>query len=976
MSKIDINKLKLTEDQTEIYKEAMLSLANHNQAAIHLVTSGGKSYILAEILHTLKEAKRGKRLNVIYISTPGSCTNFLECMSDDYWGDTLTVINYTQLQRDEKYVDRVFNKKCDIIVIDEAHCALAKETYKGIVYIQNKYNTAGIIAMSANNKRYDDKKWVFSWLTPKLIYGVDYHDRGLKHAIANDKICNFSYKCCDIDTLKRYCDIFSTLQNNSKYFYDADKLILKAQNIIEEYKNNAFSKLAIQMHKDLHNHGINGKQGDRWFVFFNRIDELKESVEAIRNMYIKAYDNDKLTINFYEYHNANHDAAEIEECLTGKANENTVDVILTCLKGTMSFHPENTRGIIMNRRSGSENLITQMLGRPLQIKELCDDCKLIYDLVGNNETLDITQSIFNGSEAPEDRDILSALGTSNSSDKLMELLENQYGNVGDYSTIEDESLEDLLSRFEEHKDKVEKIIYAQIIADIFKQYEVEHGDASQHPYVILNAVDKESNTKGKFNLTEAFKTIQKMFIQGYFGEHYMNDVDNKTDDFFEIYRLLGDKLYLTANCMGKATWKDDDYSVQPPIKLSELREIAEEIRSYNYNYKTSISHTKVLNSKISRLRQLNLDGRLSESYQKYCKRNRIDIDGSYVNIINVVLTSPEAKKNESLTREFKSLVRYMTAIEVEIENSKSIEDELKEKIIIAIAKQVVFSERYGKREFGKQATLAINLRFKDIIVLRRNYIDKNDYMHARKDAIAVTKVLIQRNSTDESKLNISGEHEIYIMALSKRNETGKIGYFESLVLDEIGIKEFRGTRDKDIRELIEVTEFNKLYNQFITTGSAQAYAKLQNYKIDDMPEYCKKRLRTRQFKQSTEEVKQSRLLLKDCTQIRDIVSELIYPDEDKVRQLKELIKTKEFDTRNLIKYAIPEKTYIQNRAYFDQAIANNWEHVEDDKRKAIVNILSRDTSCIGIIVENLCNAGLVPEVQKEFTQIIIKNTCA
>lgn len=130
MGRIDVKNFKLTENQEEIYMEAMVSIARHNQAAIHLVTSGGKSYILAKIIYTLKKESKRKKFNVLYISTASSCTNFLQCMSDDYWGDTLSVVNYTQLQRDEKYVDKLNKKRFDIIVIDEAHHALAKKHMK------------------------------------------------------------------------------------------------------------------------------------------------------------------------------------------------------------------------------------------------------------------------------------------------------------------------------------------------------------------------------------------------------------------------------------------------------------------------------------------------------------------------------------------------------------------------------------------------------------------------------------------------------------------------------------------------------------------------------------------------------------------------------------------------------------------------------------------------------------------------------
>lgn len=971
MGRIDVKNFKLTENQEEVYMEAMVSIARHNQAAIHLVTSGGKSYILAKIIYTLKKESKRKKFNVLYISTASSCTNFLQCMSDDYWGDTISVVNYTQLQRDEKYVDKLNKKRFDIIVIDEAHHALAKKTYEGIVYTENKYADATIIAMSANNRRYDDRKWVFDWLTPKLTLGVDYQNRGLKYAVANDQICNFEYKSCDIARLKRYCTIFDKLQEHGKIYLNVQETITRAKELIEQYKVNSFSKLQEQIHNDLRELHIDGSQGDRWFVFFNTIAELKESIDSVRNLFINAYGNKELNIVIHEYHGKNSNVDESTQVLTGEATPGTVDIIMTCLKGGESFHPENTRGIIMNRKSGSENIIVQELGRALQVKELCDECKLIYDLVGNNETLDITQTIFNGTDAPDERDIISALNMDNSTDKLMESLENTYGDNGQYSNIEDLELDDLLSEFEDYKDKVEHLLYAQIISSIIKDYKDEHPDSSNmHPIMILKAYDKANGaSKNKYSMTDAFCAIQKLFIQGYFGEYTMDNVDIGSD-FYTIYSLLGDYLYMTPRCSDNATWEDDKYSVVPSIKLSELIEVADGVKKYNYEY-YRISHTKELNSKINRLRQLNLEGRLSESYQKYCKRNKIDIDGSYCNIISIVLKSDDAQRLEHITQQFKSIIRKLNIIE----NKMSIEewclDDNIDLLLDAFADQQIFNERYAGNDFGKQCIIALRIRYNKVLSLKRKVIDKNDMINTVKDIKAIIK--IQGIINSESNGYVGGDYELAIMSLSKRNESNILGDFEQVVLDKLKITEYEGRRDSRIKKLLDYTEFGILYKKLVDTNSEAAYNRLMQYDKNNIPEYCKKLLNTKKFKQSIDNIKQSQLLLKDNTEIKNIVSELIFADEEQIDRLRELVESIEFDARNLLKYAIPEIVYSRNKVYFDKVIANDWNSVDENTHIAIRNILSKDSSCMGVIVSNLMSANLIPDIQKRFANIIMEN---
>ena len=969
MGRIDVKNFKLTENQEEVYMEAMVSIARHNQAAIHLVTSGGKSYILAKIIYTLKKESKRKKFNVLYISTASSCTNFLQCMSDDYWGDTLSVVNYTQLQRDEKYVDKLNKKRFDIIVIDEAHHALAKKTYEGIVYTENKYVDATIIAMSANNRRYDDRKWVCDWLTPKLTLGVDYQNRGLKYAVANDQICNFEYKSCDIARLKRYCTIFDKLQERGKIYLNVQETITKAKELIEQYKINSFSKLQEQIHSDLRELHIDGSQGDRWFVFFNTIAELKESIDSVRNLFINAYGNKELNIVIHEYHGKNSNVDESTQVLTGEATPGTVDIIMTCLKGGESFHPENTRGIIMNRKSGSENVIIQELGRALQVKELCDECKLIYDLVGNNETLDITQTIFNGTNAPDERNIISALNMDSSTDKLMESLENTYGDNGQYSNIEDLELEDLLSEFEDYKDKVEHLLYAQIIASIIKDYKDEHPDSpNMHPIMILKDYDRLNGTsKNKYSMTDAFCAIQKLFIQGYFGEYTMDNVDIGSD-FYTIYSLLGDYLYMTPRCSDNATWEDDKYSVVPSIKLSELIEAADGVKKYNYEY-YRISHTKELNSKINRLRQLNLEGRLSESYQKYCKRNKIDIDGSYCNIISIVLKSDDAQRLEHITQQFKSIIRKLNIIENKMTTEEWCLDDNIDSLLDTFADQQIFNERYTGNDFGKQCIIALRIRYNKVLSLKRKVIDKNDMINTVKDIRAIIKIQSIINS--ESNGYIGGDYELAIMSLSKRNESNRLGDFEQVVLDKLKITEYEGKRDSRIRKLLDYTEFGILYRKLVDTNSEAAYNKLMQYDKNNIPEYCKKLLNTKKFKQSIDNIKQSQLLLKDNTEIKSIVSELIFADDEQINKLKLLTESVEFDTRNLLKYAIPEIVYSRNKVYLDKVIANDWDSVDENTHSVIRNILSTDSSCMGVIVSNLMSANLIPDIQKRFANIIM-----
>ena len=159
MAKVGGKELVLTSDQQIIFNEAKTSISKYKQAAIHLYPGGGKYYILAKLIQDAKDNYSDtSKFNVLYISKPGSCSRVQSLYNDTYWEECMNYITFNQLQRNEKEVDLLKLDDIHIIAIDEAHSSLAPKTYLGIEYIIKKYPNAIIIAMSANDKRYDARR--------------------------------------------------------------------------------------------------------------------------------------------------------------------------------------------------------------------------------------------------------------------------------------------------------------------------------------------------------------------------------------------------------------------------------------------------------------------------------------------------------------------------------------------------------------------------------------------------------------------------------------------------------------------------------------------------------------------------------------------------------------------------------------------------------------------------------------------------
>lgn len=950
--------LKLTNDQITVYNEAMQSIKNHKQAAIHLYTGGGKTYILAKILETLKEKSTKKNFNVLYISTPGAVNKTMSEYSGEYWNGFVSYITFNALQRNEKAIDSLGLSSINVIAIDEAHTAPAKETYKGIEYIKNKYPKAIVIAMSANDKRYDSRKWIFDVLTPKLKPGEDYNDRGLKWAIANGRICPFVYKRTNIDKLQKYYTLFSELEEKSLYFTHCKDYLKDAKKILDDYKANAFERLKDTFKNDIRKEETlyDGTKGDRWFVFFNKIQELKEYIDVIKELFEYAYDNEEITIKIHEFHNEVKDSKEVSEALLEPATPNTVDVILTCLKGGQSFHPENTRGIFINRNSNSEINTTQMLGRPLGNREVDSSCKLIYDIVGNDKTLDIVQSIYNGLDKPDERRILSLLDEIGNSDKIVEDLKNTYAKVV-YTDVVDGSLQDLLDKFEEEGERIRFIMDASIISNIINDRKLEYT-SKVHPLQILK--DFDSSSKSKIKLTDRFLTLQKLFIQGYFGEYTVRDEPVK-NEYFEIQRLLGDYLYMTPTSESNAKYN-----------IRKLQEIANEVRGYNFDYKNSISHTKELKQKIHDLRILNMKGMLCESHQKFCKRNLIDIDGLYTNLVDEVIKNPEAVKYPEILKQFKKIVRQFNKIDEQLKDKDY--TELADDILRVAAQEHIFAIQNIYRDFGTQASNTIRIKYKNILKLSRRLINKKeDYANANAVITAVNHINLFKNdnlSLEEYSRKIKENDEIALMKLAKRNETNSIGLYEGYVLDELGITEFKNTRNAAIKNVLDQTPFGMAYKEFTETGSQASYNILKRYNTENLPEYYQKLLKTNKYKQYKSEADQKELFNKDNKDIKDIVSEFHYISDEAIETIKEAVKNKKIDDRKLIVYAIPKTAYDKNKAIIDKAATLNWNEVSNDNKEKMDKVIKENLYCTDII-SNLIECRLIPEQQLDLAKHII-----
>ena len=1022
MGNINVGTIELSDEQLEILKEVKKSLKEKGQAAVLLRPGGGKSYVSAKLIMELCAGK--KEYNVLWISTPTSISNTKSLLSGSSMiSDKITYVTFNELALNSCAVDRLGDTRIKLIVIDEAHQALALQTYKGIQYTLKKYQGAKILAMTATKRRYSDRKKTFEWLTPKLVAGADYKDRGLKYSIENNLVCDFTYKVCDIQRIKEYCSILKDLQEKYSAYSVYTDLLRKCEELVNDYTENLYQKLAIQMRKDL---VTDGSDGDRWFVFYKRIQDLKGDIENVRSLFKQSYSNESLTINIIEFHSDIDNDEETVKLINSAPAENTVDVILTCNKGSQSLHPDHTRGIIMNRSTGSETILEQQLGRCMINRDRADDnyCAIIYDCVNNKDSmLDSKETKHMHSGTPLNR-FMEADVTSSQ----LARVSRKMGNCFDIETM-DEYIAEVLEKFEYIKETYKAIELANDIGIImcaekghgyrnFAEEDMKEGKRSGenkeesvkpfNPYTVLKEYDKAHSS----DYMERFELMQEKFLSGYFG--------NTDSGIGSVLKdTLGDSLYITRKTRITGIGENE-------VSFMSLKETAGEVAYYDYDYTNRISRTRDLKNKIRLIRRLGIEGKLCDEFRAYCINNKIDINGQYTNLINEVLTE---YANEDTTqgvilkfkninkalhslRENKVYEKYayidVTEIREAIKlgiNTESVDIEEIDKLYGAIAKMQVFEVCYGRTNFGQKAVTALKLTYDNELSLKWIVTGASEYdtcthmiraiysaKRSEKDGMGESDTKTKGALSDEEsalkKLRVSRENAIKslcrlsniqydkpIVQLQLRAERGdELSKYELCVLSAIGLNIYSSRRNKIIQNLTSMTYFGRVYKLFIEEPLDVEYKFLQSYiKENEITEHMKKMLNTVRFKECRNRIESKNLFKADNSEVIGLIKSFIYENAESAEKIKKAVKNKEVDGRKLIQYTLPDKLVNNNKRLIDSVLSGDWNSIDEETKKQLYGLLRDCSNGYDIIIENLLSYGMIPENQIQLARDILDN---
>lgn len=619
-----LQKIQLDDNQLRWKEKAIKSIKKYQQGALYLATGIGKSYVAKDIINDY--LTEDNNAQILWLAPASAMNNIKLNFFNTY--ESVIFESFENIRSDEKFIDKLDLNNLKLIVIDEAHKALASKTWISINYILEKFtdrrtrsefkrakkNKADLLVLTASGVRSCDSKKVFEELTNRLEEHVDYEVVDLHEAIEqdllgkvhfiNNNICKYELMA---DTIIKQLESVS----NDKDFEDKKKEIQGILDYITVYKNNMSEYLG----KDINNrikYTYDGSDGDQWIVFYSRVKDAENSIEFLTKLFKEIYKhNNNIKVNIYQYHNAlsESDIEKANRLMYTKPDTDTVNVYVTVNKGVTSIHPENVVGEIQFRSTYSQNLYEQAIGRVTKSKSHSNREVFVIDVVDNANRVVKEGYGKNSLKRIEDMDKLDK--------DLSDKLKKDFLTNIDFE-VANSQFDKIISEFNKLKHLSDITGTVNKIADILES-EIGEGynkTVSYNPYTIINKSDKVDKEEIS-GLVIALKAIQDKFIHKEFGEHTISDMGDATPLHKLIYDKLGNILFLNQDTINYID------------KINELLLMSDKVN----NGKTYTG----FKSKLNELRIEYIKGELPYNIIELCRFHNINLKGSGEELIRVAV---------------------------------------------------------------------------------------------------------------------------------------------------------------------------------------------------------------------------------------------------------------------------------------------------------------------------------------------------
>lgn len=370
------------------YMEAKQFLEKYGKAAIVQATGTGKSYVIMQILHDYNNAEK-----LLVTPSVDIITQFKE---NPYWtGHKIKCVTYQKLAM--MYKNGEINKDLlgdiKLIVIDELHRAGAEKWEAAIKEIIRLYPNAKLLGASATPIRYLDN---YRDMVDELFDGHYASNLTLGDALIQNILPMPTY-ISSLYTIKE--EINKRIDRINKI-----KDTRKSKGLIDELKKIKIEwESTLGVDKIIKRHIMHNNKTYKVAVFCSSIGRLEAFKPEIKNWFTLAFPNKK--INIYTYHSKgrNHN---IQFQRFKSVKDNNINILLVVNKLNEGIHIDGLNAIIMLRKTSSNIIYQQQLGRVLSVSGY--EQPVVIDLVNNCNGIGAISSFWRhvGSEikSKEDRE--------------------------------------------------------------------------------------------------------------------------------------------------------------------------------------------------------------------------------------------------------------------------------------------------------------------------------------------------------------------------------------------------------------------------------------------------------------------------------------------------------------------------------------------------------------------------------------------
>lgn len=849
----------LLDFQKKILDEAWESLHESSQAAIHVFTSGGKSYIAKRLMEEVHKEK-GK-LHVLWISTKSAITNVKSTIfNDDWYNSKITYITYTSLSRSgDNIVNIISLYEYNLIIIDEAHRGLAEKTEIGIKAVLDNFSDVYRVTMSATPTRMQDRRNAFSILTPDARY----QSLDIDEAIKQGLLPKINYYILNLKLLKRDYKYLETYEYLSETYSSIRNELIEIKNFIENYQ---FSVVEDSVKLIKNTLTYDGSKGDRYIVFFSTIAELEAMKAKIKKIFKRVYSK-QCNINIYKYH-SKCTKEELQESFDGimsEPKENNIDVMLTVDMGTESIHPKNIRGILMYRATKSERVYKQQLGRAIKLKKDSNknDEILIYDFIDNFSMLSQSETLNNGKVALSERNKSRAITTD--IDAIRKRVESYFNSNNDINiVIANQSIQECIERINLLNTDAKAIEQFGELAKI-----LEHNK-DKSPINFYDYLNKDSEYLTDWEKTQNwFFLLQRQFL----SHNYLNECS-------ELKLRMLENLGISAYVTKKAT-------VQSIKGLLDIQKVSANLALINYDY-TRLEEIDGLKKEINSIRDRGLRNVLSIPERMYAIRHGIDIDFEKATEEDLDFLSFSDRSEHSLTI-YNHIIKLLE------------DEDSDEKSKCHYIKGYIYA--WSK---DSQSRLSYALR-KQLDTKYKNTLDTYKINeHDAKVSSIITSALLKVKSITPFTLL---EEQFILKVSGKGLNVESIDYIK-------GVGDYFNVNVTDVKTFSTVlfahTEWYYAYKRVIKSKSLDAFQKITNFNTDKLGVLAKRLL----LKDEYINAKNSIQGLDTSLMVQKLVKTLYNYNSESLEIIRRAFKNGKISEAEILASAFPADQFKEAVNYF------------------------------------------------------------